>query len=279
VPSLRQLANTDISVCLLLSSLPGLFLSSINHFSSPRINLSIFVSGSSFSHSALPAQYSQHGQRIRRRDYQGFVLRPSLSHQLTATALTDASEREITHHYTSQEFRTVIFTVKYSSSTGHKTTAIPEKQLQGIDEPLVLEYWTQKGGRATTGLGKDGILKIVDETKRYWIVQWVGYPADEDGMTCETKDVVAQKCPVAIVKWRSSLSREQVSWMIEPVQRPSQCWRTQANLSSCIWFSTSAWVLAAWEESRVGLLSYPRSTKMTSLKRRRRVWESFRWTV
>ncbi|CAG7558365.1 unnamed protein product [Fusarium equiseti] len=128
----------------------------------------------------------------------------------TIKALTDASEREITHHYTSQEFRTVIFTVKYSSSAGHKTTAIPEKQLQEIDEPLVLEYWTQKGGRATTGLGKDGILKIVDETKRYWIVQWVGYPADEDGMTCETKDVVAQKCPEAIVKWRSSLSREQL---------------------------------------------------------------------
>ena len=74
----------------------------------------------------------------------------------------------------------------------------------------MLNYWTAKSGRATTGLDKDGILKIVDETKRYWIVQWVEYPADEEGVTVETKDIVAQKYPQAIVKWRNSLSREQI---------------------------------------------------------------------
>ncbi|KAH7184745.1 uncharacterized protein B0J16DRAFT_383800 [Fusarium flagelliforme] len=107
----------------------------------------------------------------------------SMSVARTIKALTDAYEREITHHYVTREYRAVIFTAKYTSATG---------------------------GRATTGLGKDGILKIVDETKRYWVVQWVGYPADEDGITCETKDVVAQKCPEAIIKWRNSLTREQL---------------------------------------------------------------------
>ncbi|RBR04092.1 uncharacterized protein FIESC28_11630 [Fusarium coffeatum] len=135
---------------------------------------------------------------------------PTPSAAATAKALTDASEREITSHHVSQEFRAVIFTAEYTTSTGKKITEIPEKNLQEIDEPLVLAYWKQKGGRATTGLGKDGILKVLDEMKRYWVVQWVGYPADEDGVTCETKDVVARKCPEAIIKWRNSLSREQL---------------------------------------------------------------------
>ncbi|RFN45242.1 hypothetical protein FIE12Z_10523 [Fusarium flagelliforme] len=125
-------------------------------------------------------------------------------------ALTDASEREITHHYVAQRFQAVMFTVKYTSAAGQKTTEIPEKNLQEIDEPLVLDYWTAKGGCATTGLGKDGVLKILDEMKRFWVVQWVGDPADEEGVTVDTKDVVVEKCPQAIVKWRNSLSREQL---------------------------------------------------------------------
>ncbi|KAJ4127803.1 hypothetical protein NW768_008078 [Fusarium equiseti] len=128
----------------------------------------------------------------------------------TTQALIDASEREILHHYVNRQFQAVVFTVKYSSAAGQTTTEIVERHLQEIDEPLVLAYWDRKGGRATTGLGKDEILKILDEMKRYWVVQWVGYPADEDGITCETKDVVAQKCPEAIIKWRKSLSREQL---------------------------------------------------------------------
>ncbi|KAI1071692.1 hypothetical protein LB507_005340, partial [Fusarium sp. FIESC RH6] len=150
----------------------------------------------------LRTQYSQH-------NILNMVSTP-FAPNAPATGLTDASEREIRSHDVVQESREVIFTVKYTTSTGKKITEVPEKKLQEIDEPLVLAYWTKKGGRATTGLGKDGILKILDEMKRYWVVQWVGYPADEDGITCETKDVVARKCPEAIIKWRNSLSREQL---------------------------------------------------------------------
>jgi hypothetical protein len=105
----------------------------------------------------------------------------------------------------------VTFTIKYRSPTADFVTAtLPEITVQGIDEPLVLKYWTEAGGRAITGFGKDHVFKILDEIKRYWAVQWVGYSAEEEG-TLETKDVVARKCPQAIIKWRKSLSREHVS--------------------------------------------------------------------
>ncbi|KAJ4026405.1 hypothetical protein NW752_001347 [Fusarium irregulare] len=110
----------------------------------------------------------------------------------TTEGVIDAFEREIIDHRVSPVSHAVIFRVKYTTSTGKATTQIPEKKLQEIDEPL------------------DGILKILDEMKRYWVIQWAGYPADEDSITCETKDVVARKCPEAIIKWRNSLSREQL---------------------------------------------------------------------
>ncbi|KAH6952139.1 hypothetical protein DER45DRAFT_636425 [Fusarium avenaceum] len=123
-------------------------------------------------------------------------------------AFKDASERQITDHSIHLASRLVTFTIKYRSPASDLITALlPEITVQEIDEPLVLKYWTEVGGRAITGFGKDHVFKVLEETKRYWAVQWVGYSAEED-LTIEEKDVVARKCPEAIVKWRKSLSRE-----------------------------------------------------------------------
>ncbi|KAI6754896.1 hypothetical protein HG530_012648 [Fusarium avenaceum] len=127
---------------------------------------------------------------------------------MSAETTQDASERQITEHSIDRASRTVNFTIKYRSATSDFAPAtLPEITVQEIDEPLVLKYWTEVGGRAITGFGKDHVFKILEETKGYWAVQWVGYSAEED-LTIEEKHVVARKCPEAIVKWRKSLSRE-----------------------------------------------------------------------
>ncbi|KAG5655654.1 hypothetical protein KAF25_009153, partial [Fusarium avenaceum] len=118
----------------------------------------------------------------------------------------DASERHITEHSIDQASQTVNSTIKYRSATSNFVTAtLPKITVQEIDEPIVLNYWTEVGGRAITGFGKDHVFKILEETKGYWAVQRVGYSAEED-LTIEEKDVVARKCPQAIVKWRKSPS-------------------------------------------------------------------------
>jgi hypothetical protein len=123
---------------------------------------------------------SAHSQDVH-RNYSGFVFLPSPSHLLNATAFKDASERQITDHSIHGATRNVNFTIKYRFPTaGFVTATLPGITVQEIDEPLVLKYWTEAGGCAITGLGKDHVFKILEETKRYWAVQWIGYSAEEE---------------------------------------------------------------------------------------------------
>jgi hypothetical protein len=83
--------------------------------------------------------------------------------------------------------------------------------VQEVDQELVLKYWKDAGGRRfMTNLRKDRVFKILEEMKRWWVVQWVGY--SEDDATCDPKHEIAYKPGAgdAIVKWRQSLSPELV---------------------------------------------------------------------
>lgn len=114
-------------------------------------------------------------------------------------------------HSPNYVLKRVTFTVGWNNPKNDEltTATFSESLVQEVDEDLVLEYWEELGGRdVVTGLGKEHVFKIVEEMERWWIVQWVGYSDEE--ISCEEKHHIARICPLAIVKWRRSLSPRRV---------------------------------------------------------------------
>ncbi|QPC69493.1 hypothetical protein HYE68_000245 [Fusarium pseudograminearum] len=133
----------------------------------------------------------------------------------TIESFKDAKVRNITGYAVDLQAREVVLTVEWRDSpdSSNETTAtFSEAAVQEVDEDLVLKYWKDDGGRfEATTLGKEQVFKIVDEMKRWWGVQWVGYSKEE--MTVVPKHDIAYKPGVgdAIVKWRRSLTQMQLA--------------------------------------------------------------------
>ncbi|KAG8671083.1 hypothetical protein FPOAC2_04403 [Fusarium poae] len=130
-------------------------------------------------------------------------------------SFADAQVRKILRHTAYRSNRKVRLTVQWQASADDDATTTAtfyEAEVQEVDEDLVLKYWKDAGGRdQATNLGKDRVLKILDEMKRHWVFQWVGYSVEEG--SADPKYVMVHKpgAGEAIVKWRRAMSQIQLA--------------------------------------------------------------------
>jgi hypothetical protein len=67
---------------------------------------------------------------------------------------------------------------------------------------IVLAYWNNLGGRChTTQFDKYHVFRILDEEKRRYKVQWIGYSIEE--FSWEPKKKINDICPWAVLAWKA----------------------------------------------------------------------------
>ncbi|RGP63871.1 hypothetical protein FLONG3_9765 [Fusarium longipes] len=133
-----------------------------------------------------------------------------------------AKVRYITGHTITISSRIVRMKVKWHNSDVEteefKTATLSESDVHEVAEDLLLEYWKDAGGRReTTGLERDRVFKILDESKRHWVVQWVGCSVEDATYDPKYEITLIPGAGEAIVKWRRSLPQEQLMEV--------DCWR------------------------------------------------------
>ncbi|CAF3456866.1 unnamed protein product [Fusarium graminearum] len=79
---------------------------------------------------------------------------------------------------------------------------LEEKELQLLMPIVVLAYWKSLGGRCqTTQFPKYHVLRILEEEKRHYKIQWIGY--SEEDFSWETKKKIKDICPWAVLAWKA----------------------------------------------------------------------------
>ncbi|KAI6749664.1 hypothetical protein HG530_015078 [Fusarium avenaceum] len=115
-----------------------------------------------------------------------------------------AYEVKIEHHTIQKETCRVSFRIKfkYGPETSWISAVAEELDLQKHYPSVVLNYWTNLGGRCqVTDFEKYHVYRIVSEKKRHYEVQWIGY--GETDTSWEPKTKIKRICPAAIAEWKT----------------------------------------------------------------------------
>ncbi|KAG8672583.1 hypothetical protein FPOAC1_005859 [Fusarium poae] len=116
----------------------------------------------------------------------------------------DAVRAAIESHNLHNDTCEVTFRLKYQLTYGGPWyyTWLEEKELQQVMPIVVLAYWKNLGGRCqTTQFLKYHVLRVLQEEKRQYKVQWIGYSEEE--YSWETKKKINDICPWAVLAWKT----------------------------------------------------------------------------
>ncbi|KAH6951573.1 hypothetical protein DER45DRAFT_543085 [Fusarium avenaceum] len=115
-----------------------------------------------------------------------------------------AYEVKIEHHMIQKDTCQVSFRIKfkYGPETSWISAVAEELDLQKHYPSVVLNYWTNLGGRCqVTDFEKYHVYRIVSEKKRHYEIQWIGY--GETDTSWEPKIKIKRICPAAIAEWKT----------------------------------------------------------------------------
>ncbi|KFA72572.1 hypothetical protein S40288_06864 [Stachybotrys chartarum IBT 40288] len=95
-----------------------------------------------------------------------------------------------------------------------------ERELQQQVPKLVFDYWADKGGRdKVTGLEEYHVFRILEQERRTYRVQWVGYRATAVDTTWESKELLERIAPGSLREWEAQSGKKASAVAAPPAKR------------------------------------------------------------